>query len=92
VYFQLKQAEPMGGHQLRLRFEDGSSGSVDLSEYIEEGTIFAKLNDLAYFNTLRIEFGTLVWGELKLDIAPEALHEDATGRSISFDAKDRAVS
>ena len=30
---------------LKLEFEDGSTGKVDLSKYVEEGTVFDKLKD-----------------------------------------------
>jgi hypothetical protein len=92
MYFDVKKAESVGAYVIKLEFEDGSTGKVDLSKYLEEGTVFARLKDPVYFRTLRIEFGTLLWGAGEVDIAPEALYEDATGKSIDYKSKDRAAS
>ena len=73
-------------------FEDGSTGNVDLSKYLEAGTVFDRLKDPSYFKTFRIENGTLLWGGGEVDVAPEALYEEATGRQIEYGSKDRAVS
>ena len=91
MYFDVKHADRTG-HQLKLQFEDGSAGKVDLRKYIDEGTVFEKLNDPRYLATMRIEYGALVWGDGEVDIAPEALYEEATGRPIDYTKKDRAVS
>jgi hypothetical protein len=92
MYFDLKKAEIVAGYVLKLEFEDGSIGNVDLSKYVEEGTVFDRLKDPSYFRTLRIEYGTLVWGGGEVDVAPEALYEEATGKQIAYGSKDRAVS
>ena len=92
MYFDVKKAESVGGYVVTLEFEDGSAGKVDLSKYVEEGTVFSRLRDPVYFKTLRVEYGTLLWGQGEVDIAPEALYEDATGKSINYKSKDRAVS
>jgi hypothetical protein len=42
------------------------------------------LRDDDYFRGLRVELGTLVWGEGELDIAPETLYEKATGRVVTY--------
>jgi len=91
MYFDVKNAERTG-YQVMLDFEDGSAGGVDLRKYIQEGTVFEKLSDPAYVATMRVEYGTLVWGNGEVDIAPEALYEEATGRPIDYSKKDRAVS
>lgn len=92
MYFDVKEAELGSGHLVKLRFEDGSAGSVDLAAYIQQGTVFARLNDSAYVRTMRVEHGALVWGEGEVDIAPEALYQDATGRRVDYTKRDRAVS
>jgi hypothetical protein len=69
----------LGGHRLRLRFDDGSFGEVDFSR--EEWTgVFAPLADPEYFARVQLdkELGTIVWPN-GADIAPETLHQLATG-------------
>ena len=64
----------LGGHRLRLTFEDGSEGELDLSGWSWRG-VFEPLEDPAYFRkvTLDEELGTIVWPN-GADIAPETLH------------------
>jgi hypothetical protein len=67
-------AEALGNHRLRLTFEDGTEGELDLSDWSWRG-IFEPLEDPTYFDlvTLDEELGTIVWPN-GADIAPEALH------------------
>jgi len=92
MYFDLKSVELVGGYVLNLEFEDGLTGKVDLSKYVEEGTVFVRLRDPLYFKTVRIEYGTLLWGKGEDDVAPETLYEEATGKRVEYGSKDRAIS
>lgn len=67
-------AEVVGDHRLRLAFEDGAEGEVDLSTWRWHG-VFEPLADPDYFLrvTLDDELGTIVWPN-GADIAPETLH------------------
>jgi hypothetical protein len=64
----------LGGHRLRLGFDDGNSGEVDLSNEEWVG-VFAPLADPGYFARVALdeELGTIVWPN-GADIAPETLH------------------
>lgn len=68
----------LGGHRLRLSFDDGSSGEVDFSEETWTG-VLAPLAEPEYFARVRFdeELGTIVWPN-GADIAPETLHRLAT--------------
>jgi hypothetical protein len=67
--------EVVGDHCLRLSFEDGAEGDVDLSGWRWQG-VFEPLADLDYFRQVRLdpELGTIVWPN-GADLAPETLHE-----------------
>ena len=92
MYFNITEAKYIKNHEIELHFEDGSVGKVDLSKYIEHGTVFDKLRDIEYFKSFRIEYGTLIWGKDELDIAPETLYADATGKTVTYQTRKKAVS
>ena len=91
MYFDVTEATYSGKYQIDVRFADGSSGKVDLTKYLEEGTVLAKLKDLAVFRKFGIKYGTIVWGE-DLDIAPETLYFEATGKDVNYRDRSSAVS
>jgi hypothetical protein len=66
--------EVVGDHRLRLGFEDGAEGDVDLSSWSWHG-VFEPLADPNYFRQVKLdhELGTIVWPN-GADIAPETLH------------------
>lgn len=68
------QVQPLADHRLRLSFEDGAEGEVDLSSRTWRG-VFAPLHDQAFFAQVELdkELGTIVWPN-GADIAPETLH------------------
>lgn len=68
----------LGGHRLRLGFDDGSLGEVDFSQE-EWAEVFAPLANPQYFARVQLDegLGTIVWPN-GADIAPETLHRLAT--------------
>lgn len=60
---------------IRLRFDDGAEGFVDLAGELH-GPMFAPLKDVSKFRAFRVdpELNTIVW-ENGADFAPEFLHE-----------------
>ncbi len=72
---KLMDARHAGGYQVWLRFADGLTGEVDLSEELW-GPIFEPLKDEAEFAKLRADpdLDTIVWPN-GADFSPEWLHE-----------------
>jgi len=72
-----------GGYRIEVTFEDGASGIIDFSKYLNEGGVFEKFNDMDFFKNFRIneELGVLTWGD-EVDIAPETLYADATNSPL----------
>jgi hypothetical protein len=64
-------------HCLRLLFDNGTVGDVDLSHTVWTG-VLAPLQDPAFFAQVRVdpEAATVVWPN-GLDMAPEPLYEQA---------------
>ncbi len=71
----LIDAEPLSGYTVRVRFEDGTNGDLDLSYLLDYGGVFEPLRDPDYFRELRVdpEAGTITWPN-QADIAPETLY------------------
>ncbi len=63
------------GYVLRIKFNDGAEGLVDLAGELY-GQMFEPLRDLARFRAFRVdsELETIVWDN-GADLAPEFLHE-----------------
>jgi hypothetical protein len=74
-------AEPMTDCRLKLRFDDGVEGVVDLSALVGQG-VFAAWRDPAFFKSARCERGRrVVWGEGdgEIDLCADALYLQITG-------------
>jgi hypothetical protein len=58
-----------------LRFQDGTSGEVDLTPSLK-GPVFEPLRNLDFFKQVRVdpELGTIVWPN-GADVAPETLYD-----------------
>jgi hypothetical protein len=69
------EATCIRGHVLRLRFEDGIEGEIDLEGELD-GEVFGPLEDPVVFRSFRLDptLGTLVWSG-GADFAPEFLRE-----------------
>jgi len=83
------EATPLDGYRVRLRFEDGVTGDVDLSTVVRFEGVFTPLKDLARFRELRVhpELGTIYWPN-GADLDPVVLYARVTGTSIpSYETK-----
>lgn len=69
----LISVEPLANYCLKLAYDDGASGHVDLSQIAGRG-VFDAWTDLAFFNRVQIgEFGELSWGD-EIELCPDALY------------------
>ncbi len=77
---RLVAVRPMDGYQLWLRFEDGTEGSVDLSDLGGRG-VFQAWRERTVFEAVRIgEHGSVEWPG-GLDLCGDALYLRLTGKS-----------
>ena len=76
-------ATALGDYRLRLRFEDGVEGVVDLAPHLSFRGVFAPLRDPAYFAQVRVdpELGTVAWPN-GADLDPDVLYGRITGTPV----------
>ena len=92
MYFDIVDAKYLKDYKIKLKFSDGSEGTADLLSYVDKDTVFKAFMDFGFFKNFQIEYGTLVWGNGELDIAPETLYTIATGKPIKYFSQNRAIS
>jgi hypothetical protein len=76
------KVERLGGYRLRLRFSDGTEGERDFADVIAEGgEMVEPLRDPAFFSSVFIECGVLVWPN-GFDVDSIALHMEMKERGL----------
>jgi len=74
---------PLDGYRLRLRFEDGTEGVIDVSQLVPFTGVFAPLRDRTEFLSVRVnpELGTVCWPS-GADLDPDVLYSLASGEAL----------
>lgn len=85
---RIVDARPAGGYRVWLRFADGLSGEVDLSDELW-GPVFEPLKDEAEFAKLRAdpELDTIIWPN-GADFSPEWLYERVKAERAAGEAAE----
>jgi hypothetical protein len=70
-------------YRLRLRFDDGIEGEIDVAREISFSGVFEPLKDAAYFRQVRVDanLGTIVWPN-GADLDPIVLYARVTGQPL----------
>ena len=66
---------PMDDHRLWVRFSTGEAKVFDFKPLLKMPA-FAPLADMDVFRGVYIDYGTAVWCDGDIDIAPEALYDE----------------
>jgi hypothetical protein len=72
----VESAEHAGEYRLKLRFNDGTEGTVDLRDVVchDPRPVFRQASDPEVFRRFKVDMDTVVW-EHGLDLAPEFLYD-----------------
>jgi hypothetical protein len=78
------KAEPLNDFHLRLEFEDGIKGEVDVRKLVKFTGVFEALKDESFFAKVEVnpEWGTIFWPN-GADLDPDVLYSQITGEEIS---------
>lgn len=73
----------LGGYRLHIRFENGASGSIDVTSLVDLTGVFSPLKEQAYFDQVRVDpdLGTIVWPN-GADLDPVVLYSTVTGEAL----------
>jgi hypothetical protein len=75
--WRVAEVEALPGFRLRVRFNDGTEGTVEMADFINSDAagVFAALRDEKVFWQARVTLGAVTWpGDL--DLAPDAMHRE----------------
>ena len=76
------EVEARDGYRIWLRYADGAAGEVDLSHLAGRG-VFTAWKDRAFFESVHLsEAGAIAWGKDVVDLCPDALYMQLTGKSV----------
>ena len=79
MYWDVVAVKPEPNYSLSVRFQDGLSGRVQLSQEDLTGAL-APLKDASFFEQVFIDNGAVAWpGDI--DLAPDAMYEDIARES-----------
>lgn len=86
---EVTTAEYLGGHRLRLSFNNGDEGTVDLSDVLW-GPMFEPLKDMAAFQRFEVSpvLHTICWDN-NADLAPEFLHQKMVEQNMHARQRSR---
>ncbi|ATG88752.1 DUF2442 domain-containing protein [Methylomonas koyamae] len=84
MIISVTQAEYLGDYRLRLHFNDGANGEVDLQDLVFKYPAAEPLRDKSRFQQFSLdEWSTVVW-DCGFDVSPETLYERAMGKNITW--------
>ncbi|HMP81105.1 MAG TPA: DUF2442 domain-containing protein [Verrucomicrobiota bacterium] len=82
---RIETAQPLAGHRLKVRFDDGLEG-VYAVEPERRGGVFLKLLDAKVFNAVTVnpDFGCVEWPG-GIDLCPDTMHQAMTGSAVDVE-------
>jgi hypothetical protein len=75
--WRVAEVEALSGFRLRVRFNDGTAGLVEMADFINSDAagVFAVLRDEKLFRQAKVNLGAVTWPD-ELDLAPDAMHRE----------------
>lgn len=72
----IRKVEYIHDYQLYVVFNDGQERIVDLFPFLSDSTIpfISKYLDLSLFRNVKVDYGTIAWGDNDFDINPLSIY------------------
>ena len=70
------EVKPMDEYRLWLKFTDGQEKIFDFKPHLN-GPVFRPLRNKDIFDSVSLKYGTTIWQDGEIDIAPETLYYDS---------------
>lgn len=77
----VKNVSPMENYQLRIVFDNGEEGILDMKPYLDFG-VFKRLREMSAFRRVRVSFDTLEW-DVGVDLDPEFVYQQSQRDAIT---------
>lgn len=86
---RIETAQPLAGHRLKVRFNDGLEGIYSV-EPARRGGVFLKLLDAETFNAVAVnaDFGCVEWPG-GIDLCPDTMHQAMSGTAAEAELHSR---
>lgn len=73
---RIKNVKPLENYKLLVEFENGEKRIKDMMPYLEKG-VFTKLKNKDFFNSVKLAYGTVCWGE-DIDLCADSIYETSS--------------
>lgn len=78
---RVSKVSALPDYKIRVRFDDGVEGEVDLSRYVGKG-VFAAWSDAAFFETVHVSsYGSVAWSE-DIELCSDSVYLELTGKKL----------
>ena len=76
---KVSEVRALPDYRIRVRYEDGVEGEVDLSSYVGRG-VFAAWTNRAFFDKVHVApHGSIAWDE-NIELCSDSIYLDLTGK------------
>jgi len=81
MYPAVKEVQALEDYRLRIVFENGETGILDMKPFLSWG-VFERLKDEELFRQVRVSFDTVQW-ECGIDLDPEFISAKCLKHAIT---------
>ena len=80
VMMKASEVHALPGYKIRVRYEDGIEGEIDLSGYVGKG-VFSAWDDLKFFDSVHVSpHGSIAWND-EIELCPDSIYLELTGKT-----------